>query len=118
VVVLAHRETQLRQDATHVLFNGALRDPKALRYSAVRPALRHERKHLALPARKLAEGIVSPLANQLSDQSGVKNRAATCYPLDGVKEVGCVHDPVLQQVADSLPCGQQIHGRLDLYMRG
>jgi hypothetical protein len=118
MVVLAHGETQLRQDAAHVLFDGALSDPKALRYTAVRPALRHEREHLALPARKVGEGIVSPLANQLSDQSGVKNRAATCYTLDGVKEVGGIHHPVLQQVTDPLTTREQVHRRFHLYMSG
>jgi hypothetical protein len=35
----------------------------------------------------------------------------------GVEEVGHVGDPVLEQVADAAPAGQQLHRMLDLDVR-
>jgi hypothetical protein len=51
-------------------------------------------------------------------QAGIDDGAAACDPLERVDEVGGVHHPALEQVADALAALEQVHRRLDLDVCG
>src|SRR5215472_12624512 len=62
VVVVRQREVELGEDAGAVLAHGFLRDEQPLCDGAVGPALRHQFKNLALPAREPGQRFLPRLA--------------------------------------------------------
>ena len=77
---------------------------------AVRPALRHQRQHLALPRGQPGDRVAAA-HHQLADHLGVEHGAAGRDPLQRGEEVVDVGDPVLEQVADPAPAaGEQVVG--------
>ena len=76
----------------------------------VRPALGHQREHLALARGELAERVAAA-GEQLRDDFGIERAAARGHPVQRVEELGDVRDPVLEQVADPLRApGDQLGG--------
>jgi hypothetical protein len=76
------------------------------------------REYLALPVAELLQRVVTaPGRDQLLDQGGVHDRAARGDPADRVCELGHVGHPALEQVADPVTGGEQLHRLLDLGVR-
>src|SRR5215208_1167267 len=78
VVLLALRNPQLGEDASHVLLDRTLGDHEPLRDRAVRTSFGHQRQHLPLAVAQVVDRVV-PLpaaADQLCDDRGVEHRSA------------------------------------------
>src|SRR6266511_6131176 len=72
MVILSGRQMQFRENAAHVLLNGAFTDPETIGDAAVAAPLPHQRQHLSLSGSQLGERIVlSPLGDQLLNESRV-----------------------------------------------
>src|SRR5689334_8767902 len=57
MIVSRRRQSQLAQDAPHVLLDGSLGNPQLLRYAVVRPPFGHQGEHLAFARGELRERI-------------------------------------------------------------
>src|SRR5215212_6716737 len=110
VVVLARGQVELAEDRGHVPLDRPLGDDELGRDRAVRPPLRHQRQHLALPRGQRCEGVVAfAPAEHVRDHLGVEDRAALTDTADGVDEAADLGDPVLEQVADAVGAiGEQL----------
>jgi hypothetical protein len=62
VIVPCFRESQLREDAVHVLLDRSFGYPETLGDARIRTPLGHEREDLALPRGKDVEGILGALS--------------------------------------------------------
>ena len=111
MVLRARRQTELLEDARHVLLHGARRDEEALRDRLVRAALGHLLEHLALAGGELVERILAPTPpHELAHDRRIERRAALADTAHRGGELVHVRDPVLQQVADAFRVlGQELH---------
>src|ERR1700760_1948876 len=76
VVVIGFRQTELRQDAVHMLLDRPLGDPEAPANSGVRPSLSHQREHLPLAGCQLVKWIVDPSSShQFLNESRIHHGA-------------------------------------------
>ena len=101
-----------------MLLDRSLGDPQLVCDASVRAALRHEREHLAFTLGELTESVVAAAdRDELLHERRVDDRAACRDPADCLRELGHVGHPALEQVADALAGGQQLHRLLDLGVR-
>ena len=102
-----------------MLFNGALGDPKLPGDARIGPALGHEREYLTLPWGQSVKRIVAvPGGDEFLHEAGVDDNAAARYPSQSVDEFIYVGDAALEEVADALAAGEELHRVLDLSVRG
>jgi hypothetical protein len=101
MVGLGGFETQLREDARHVLLDGALGDDEALPDPCVRQSLGHQREDLALAWRELVVRMASRASEELGDVR-IERRSTAGHPFERAEEVAGVGDALLQQVADAV----------------
>ena len=118
MVIVGLWHSQLDQDAAHVLFNGALGDPELPGDARIGPALGHEREYLTLPWGQSVKRIVAvPGGDEFLHEAGVDDNAAARYPSQSVDELLYVGDAALEEVADALAAGEELHRVLDLNVR-
>src|ERR1700761_507285 len=116
VVVVGGLQVELVEDRRGVLGHRPLGDDQALGDGRVRPALGHQRQHLALAPAEGADRAVARAAGhgagqQAGDHLGIHGAAARRHPVDRGHELRAVEHPVLEQVADAAaPVGQQFPG--------
>ena len=93
-----------------MFFHGAPAHDEGVRDGRVGAALGHQREHLTLPRREVAERVPAA-GQQLSHDLRVERAAALGHPAQRVEELGDVGDPVLEQVTDAVrPAGDQLGG--------
>src|SRR4051794_34654483 len=115
MIGFAFRQVELGQDAANVLLDGAFGHEDPTRDAGVGRALGHKGQDLSFAWRQGFEWITAPVCPyELLHQRWVDDRSARGYPLHRVDELAYVGYPTLQQIADSLPAGQQIHRLIDL----
>ena len=119
VLVATLPDTELHQDAVHVLLDGVARNDQSFGDAAVRPALRHEGEHLALALGQHGERITpAPGPDQLLHESRIDHRSTTPDPVDGLDELVHGQDATLEQVPDPLAGAEQLHGQVDFDVGG
>src|ERR1700749_3281961 len=97
VFPLVRRQAELGEYAGHVLLHRAARDHELGRDPGVRPALGHQRQHLALPRGQRGQAAALPAGpEQLADYLWVQGGPAVGHPLQRRGELGHVRDPVLE----------------------
>jgi hypothetical protein len=103
MLVRLRQEPELPEDRVHVRLDGLRADDELLADPAVRQPFGHQRQHLALARRELAERIVlaSP-PEELADDLGIDRRPSLPDAPDGVQEVVDLEHAVLQQVAEAV----------------
>src|SRR6185369_2108995 len=117
VVVVSFRHLQLHQDAVYVLFDGPFGDPELAGDAGVGAALGHEREHFTLPGgQRLKRVVAVPGGDEFLDETGIDDGASARDPPERVDELVYVGDAILEEVADALPAGEQLHRVLDLGM--
>jgi hypothetical protein len=118
VVVRARGQTELPEDARHVLLDGTQGDEQSLRDRLVRAPFGHRFEDFPLARRQLVEGVALPSpAHELVDDRRVQGRAALPYAPHCSRELLEIGDSVLEQIADALGgLREQVHGvvRLDV----
>jgi hypothetical protein len=118
MIVAGLRETQLAQNAAHVLLHRPLRDPQPTGNAGVGAPLRHQRRHLTLPRAEHRQRVIAPAGrHQLLHQRRIHHRTTLGDPLQRLNELHHVGDPAFEQVANPPAAGQQLHRVLDLGMR-
>ncbi len=115
MIVVALGETELREDALHVLRYRSLGNPEATGDSGIGAALGHQRKHLALARGQVGERVVDALRrDELLNEGRVDDRPAPDDALERLEEVVHIRDSTLQQVSASPATGEEGHRVLDL----
>ena len=101
-----------------MLLDRALGHPELTGDAGVRPALRHQREHLALARREHVERVVhAPRGHELPHERRVDRGAALHDALERVGELVHVRDAVLEQVRAALAAREQVHRVLHLDVR-
>lgn len=103
MVVGRRGEVELREDARHVLFDGAQCDEHPVRDRLIRATLGDQLHHLSLARGERIEGIIgtSP-SEELAHDVGVERRASFTHAAYSRGELLEIRDPVLQQVTDAV----------------
>src|SRR6476660_8068362 len=115
----ALRQVELGKDAADVFLDRALGDEDPLGDARVGPALGHEGEHVALTWRQDIEWITPPASlDEFLHQGWIYHRGACGDPLDRLDELRYVGHQALQQVAEVLPAGQQLHRLVHFHVRG
>src|SRR5215217_2705756 len=111
-------QAKLREDARHVLLDGAVGDDELLGDPGVGAALGHEAEDLTLPRRELVDRIVPPPPpDELRDDRRVEGRPALAHTADRVCELVHVRYAVLEQIADAFGAlGEKLHRVRRLYV--
>jgi hypothetical protein len=111
-------QAQLHHDAVHVPLDGARGDEQSPADAGIGASLGHQPEHLALARRQLLERVAYfPRRNELLNEHGVNDRAATTDAPSGVEKLIDVGDPTLEQVAAPAAARQERHRLRDLDVR-